>query len=361
MTRLSSDLPQFLHDLIASPPRAGEGVHGWIFRVARQLHAHRSEEDIFWLLKASLDGCGRHVPDRELIEAVHHSKDCAWQPNYGGSGYVSHPAKSIWPDRNKLQIDEIVQGGFGLYDLWETSPVRYETQSEPPTDQEDFDGELSRTGDPAWITSTVTVEGLGPFTEEIIDHLFPGNPLLCVGKSAYTFGTRRREVWRGRLSNCQFIVPSPMARVKGTTTDGKQSEHCLDNTGPRRFLVVEFDFSVKARDGVTDSEWAPMVLAWEADGVSVADACAALLANLAERAPLVLAVHSAGKSVHGWFYCAGQAEPTLRQFMEYAHIIGADPATWCKSQFVRMPEGTRDNGKRQTVYFFNPDAIGTQI
>ena len=37
---MTRDLPPFLRELLAAPPRAGEGVHDWIFRVARQLHAH---------------------------------------------------------------------------------------------------------------------------------------------------------------------------------------------------------------------------------------------------------------------------------------------------------------------------------
>ena len=43
--------------------------------------------------------------------------------------------------------------------------------------------------------------------------------------------------------------------------------------------------------------------------------------------------------------------------MRYAVSLGADRATWTRSQFVRMPDGTRDNGKRQTVYFFNPEVL----
>jgi hypothetical protein len=348
---VTTDLPQFLHDLIASPPKAGDGVHRWIFKVARHLHAHRSENEIFWLIKTSLEDCGRPVPDKgEIWPAIHNSRAVAWRPNDSGKPlYVAQPA---WPARDKPKVDGLVRQGFGLYDLWESSPVRYETPSDPCVDHE---------GDPVWITTTVSCESLGPFTEQIIDALFPGNPLLCVGKSAREFATRRREIWRGKLSRYPLIVPSPMARVKGKTGEGKESEHCLDNTGPRWFLVVEFDFSVKARDGVSDSEWAPMVRAWEADGISVADACAALLAHLAEQAPMALAVHSGGKSIHGWFYCAGQTESTLRRFMDYAHSIGADPATWTRSQFVRMPEGTRDNGKRQKVYFFNPVALGGEV
>jgi hypothetical protein len=47
----------------------------------------------------------------------------------------------------------------------------------------------------------------------------------------------------------------------------------------------------------------------------------------------------------------------LESFMRYAVMLGADRATWTRSQFVRMPDGTRDNGNRQTVYFFNPAVI----
>jgi hypothetical protein len=87
------------------------------------------------------------------------------------------------------------------------------------------------------------------------------------------------------------------------------------------------------------------------------DGQSAILLHLAEGAPLALAVHSGSKSIHGWFYCAGQSEERLRAFMRAAVAVGADRATWTRSQFVRMPGGTRDNGKRQTVYFFNPEVL----
>jgi hypothetical protein len=325
-------------DLIASAPRAGDGVHAWIYKVARQLHVHRSEEDIFCLLKAALVDCGRLVPDKEIWDAVRNAKATAWQRRAPGEPVVvSRPA---WPERDKAKIDEIVRQGFGWWDLCEKSPVRFD------------DG--------------------GIHTEEIIDALFPGNPLLCCGSQkvlspdrlTYEFDTKSREDWRGRLSSLPLIVPSPMIRIEGKTKAGKPSPHTLDNTGPRRFLVIEFDFSVKARDGVTDSEWATLVRGWSDASISVADACAALLAHLAERGPMALAVHSGGKSVHGWFACQQQTEEALRRYMNYAHTLGADHATWTRSQFVRMPDGMRETlargarfGKRQSVYFFNPSAI----
>ena len=87
------------------------------------------------------------------------------------------------------------------------------------------------------------------------------------------------------------------------------------------------------------------------------DAHAALLLHLAAHAPLALAVHSGIKSIHGWFYCLGQPEEKLRRFMRYAVSLGACTSTWSRSQFVRMPDGLRDNGKRQVVYYFNPGVI----
>jgi hypothetical protein len=171
-----------------------------------------------------------------------------------------------------------------------------------------------------------------PHTEQIVDALFPGNPWVCVGLSKIDFKTRRREELRGELSALALIVPSPMTARAGRTQDGKESEHTLQNTSARRFLVVEFD------SGKTDEH-------------------AALLLHLAERAPLALAVFSGSKSLHGWFHCAGVAEEKVSRFFRYATSLGADRATWTRSQFVRMPDGTRANGKRQAVYFFNPKVL----
>jgi hypothetical protein len=84
---------------------------------------------------------------------------------------------------------------------------------------------------------------------------------------------------------------------------------------------------------------------------------AAVLAHLAKKAPLALVVHSGGKSLHGWFFCEGRSEESLRQFMNGAVTIGADSATWPPLQFVRMPDGLRDGGARQVIHYFNPEVL----
>jgi len=319
------ELPRFVRDLIASFPRAGDGVHRHLFCLARYLHALRSEQDIFALLCAASNGCGRRVTDREIRDAILNSKPVAWRPSEKGPAFETSTDRPTWPARQHARIDTLARGGAHLYDLWETSPVRLEDPRASALPKP--------TQAPAhWhLTPTVTGRLSGSHTERIIDALFPENPLLCVarttGRRAGDFATRRREVWRGRLSRCALMVPSPMARVYGRTQAGRVSQHALEAVGPRRFLVMEFDFSEKARDGFTDSEWAPLVRAWRADGIGVADACAALLVHLAQYGPLALAVHSGGKSVHGWFYSAGRTDCELWPFMAYAHALGADPVT----------------------------------
>jgi len=212
---------------------------------------------------------------------------------------------------------------LGLYDLWESSPIRLES----PENQ----------------------------SEEIIDVIFPGNPLLCCGKADYEFATRRRVTWRGHLHRLAKIVPNPMLTVSGHTQDmGRLSEHTKEATAARVYLVIEFDFSEFAGDGKTPSQWAPLVREWTAAGITVGDAGAALHLHLALRLPLVLVVHSGGKSLHGWYYVYETADNQLRPFMAYAVSLGADPHTWLRSQFVRMPDGRRENGNPQITYYFDP-------
>jgi len=76
------------------------------------------------------------------------------------------------------------------------------------------------------------------------------------------------------------------------------------------------------------------------------------------RLPLALAVHSGGKSVHAWFPCPGLTDDQVRPFMARAVRLGADKATWTRCQFVRMPDGMRDNGNRQRVHYFAPNVLG---
>ena len=58
-------LPQFVRDLLSSPPKSGEdegGVHRYMFRVARVLHPYRSEAEIIDTLRAAHRNMRAHCP-----------------------------------------------------------------------------------------------------------------------------------------------------------------------------------------------------------------------------------------------------------------------------------------------------------
>src|SRR6266567_664139 len=93
------ELPQFLREMLAAPPRAGEGVHAWLFCVARQLHAHLPAGEIIALLECRVGECGRHVPRNEIVSAVQNSIPCAWHPGRTTAGLPV----SKWPTVNMEQ------------------------------------------------------------------------------------------------------------------------------------------------------------------------------------------------------------------------------------------------------------------
>lgn len=309
-------LPQRILNMLQSCPSAGAGVHNWVIRVAVRLHAFfHNKDDIADLIRKYSSNCGREVSDREIWDAINSSeKWLARKAAIAGtidSSYsewelakASSPTK--WPERNAELIETIAKAGPSLDELNARSPVRM------------IEGALQ--------------------AEEIVGILFPKGSLICVGETQGHFKTGPLEFYQrlNVLRRMQFIVPSPMSSREGhRESDGKLSAHTKENTGPRRFLVIEFD-------------------------QGAADQHAAVLWHLSQREPLVLVVHSGGKSLHGWFYCQDQEEVALLELMKYAVSLGADPATWTKSQFVRLPGGLRDNGKRQRVLYYDPKPIKSQ-
>ena len=308
-------LPNSVQKRLKNCPQPGLGINPWCLSTARCLVEHFEGEDVIAILEAHVSESGR---DRDIRRAVSAAR------GYANGERGSTESWRLWPAVDYATVHKIVLGSrVRLKQLQANSPVHVGTDR--------------------------------PMTEQILDALFPGDPLLCFGRSPNYFSTRPREFWRGKESSFQFIVPNTMTNETGLTRDGKVSRRCLDNTGPRRFLVIEFDISED------DGKWAPYVREWKAKGISVLDANVALLLELARRGlprlPLALAVHSAGKSLHAWYWCEGLTDEQLRPFMERAVRLGADYATWTKCQLVRMPDGTRDNGKRQQVHFFAPEVI----
>lgn len=169
--------------------------------------------------------------------------------------------------------------------------------------------------------------------DDWLDRLFPGAEWLCLAVDhPGSARSRRMERWQwGPAEACGLIVPSPMIGPSGKNLNGEVSHRCLENTGPRRWLVIEFD------TGTADEQAA---LHWHLDQAAEAMGWPRL----------ALAVHSAGKSLHGWYGLADD-EAAAESLMAYARTLGADTATWNRCQLVRLPGGTR-GGKKQEVHFW---------
>jgi hypothetical protein len=71
-------LPQFVRDLLSSPPKRGQGLNNWLFRIARVLHPYRERSEIVTLLRAATTG--ESLKAGEIERAVDNSASVAWQP-----------------------------------------------------------------------------------------------------------------------------------------------------------------------------------------------------------------------------------------------------------------------------------------
>jgi hypothetical protein len=275
MTEPTPELERFKVALDAKPcPPSGTGCHAWLFWAAcTAVEGGFNEEDVGQLIEDAMSRAPE--PAGEIEDAFRSARREERDP------------AMKWPPRDFKTVEKVLAGA-------EWSPERPNAAAAPT-----------------------------------LRLLFPGDPLLCIGKTSSDFAT-------GHLSDFKFldrnslIVPSPMTAKEGKTKAGHMSAHSLDNTGPRHYLICEADW------GSLEGQLKLLR--------RLADYCAPGL--------LVAVVHSGSKSAHGWFDFRGIPEGKVLRFFQYAVSLGFDPRTYLRSQFVRLPGGYRsDKNTRQEILF----------
>jgi hypothetical protein len=80
-----------------------------------------------------------------------------------------------------------------------------------------------------------------------------------------------------------------------------------------------------------------------------------MIKHLRQFLPLVLVLHSGGKSFHAWFNGCDSSEERVLAFRRHAASLGADKAVFTRCQMVRMPNQRREeNGNLQELHYFAP-------
>src|SRR5437016_11849699 len=102
MTSHTLELPRFVRDLLASPPRRGQGLNLWFYRVARVLHPYRDSAEIIELLRSAT--AGETVKRGEIERAVERSAATAWKP---GQATQTVPRVLAWPMVNAEQREAV--------------------------------------------------------------------------------------------------------------------------------------------------------------------------------------------------------------------------------------------------------------
>lgn len=180
------------------------------------------------------------------------------------------------------------------------------------------------------VDSPLDLQPLELRARDVVPVLYQPDEILYVGSGVS--GGHRVQVkdWSVRDDQQEFITPNPYERWQGTNLQGETTTgNCKDGIKCRRFLIVEFDL---APDGLPFSRGAQ----------------AKILTYLAATAPLVMAVDSGGKSIHGWFGCPSNPVEWFSKAVE----LGADPALWRIQQLTRLPGGLRQDGNRQSILYW---------
>lgn len=300
-------------------PTTGDGVHQRAMQFTNEVAKLKLWEGndgyVHKLFQDAAANCGRPVHEYEIQRLLDGSRQY-YQNNPNSK---RKPKIDIFPDFDESLINQLKEIKEG--ELLDQSPVK-------------------------------GLRCLSPFW--FIERLLPSDQYICIGSNKsykgkqgeiipfQKFQTRKLNAFDEKwMSDQELIVPNYMIKRRGLLSASKYkkrdqltekdySEHTLDNTGRRVYLILENDKVDKRKQE-------------------------RILYHFSKKIPLVCIVDSGGKSLHGWFNCVGESEDQVIKILKEACRHGADKQMRFRSQFCRLPNGVRNNGNQQTVLYFNPE------
>lgn len=264
-------------------------------------------------------GEGRHTWLFRVAASLNHQN---WKPEKNREFLSRICEANGWTDRMGKTLDDI-------FAKLEAGLVPTDTSRLPPWPAKNHAARRARFAFPPLFDPHGDT---GMSAADVLRSLYRPSDLLCVGWSKYRFTTLPAAELYHAAHNAEFVVANTMT-AESAPNGSKRNKQIASHPDDRRFAVIEFDTR------------------------ETRDEQAAVLSSLhTSAAPLVLAVWSGGKSIHGWYNVSGIPPHQKLTFFRHAAYLGADESLYDMSKLVRMPGGRRQS-TQQTILYWEPEHL----
>jgi len=240
-------------------------------------------------------------------------------------------------------------------------PCSSQTESIPKGSWPNVDYELIRqiAQPEAFVILGNRNASLPPASDEILERLFPGDPILCTASEDKILRSDFLRNLRGSLSSLIYVVPSRMRKLSDNAVATPLQAPREETIAPREYLVITIDACLEK----VSTPGKPIVSCFsQAAGLPDLDhihLLSSVILHLAAHAPLAMTVVDIGR-MQAWFACLGEEESSLREFMNLAVRLGCETEGWDKCMPVWIPDvmfpGDRPKN-RPVVLYFNSDNL----
>jgi hypothetical protein len=318
--------PYFLCELLEQCPTAGKGVHPWLHKVSRYLHAFHTFEEMHEILEVRTANCGRVLEPHEIPDAIKNSWEHRWIPGSGQETIIERRA------------------------AWLLNPVAKPISFVPDFDPEAAKAEAARIGidiTPEWLKAhspTSASISTGQYLQTIFLH---GERVVIFNRyksqgDIWPFGQSIKQYSQIHHPEGAWFLCNPVdGQEHYNPRTGRRSQRSMESVTAWRYAVLECDHEPK-------EEWWPIWLK--------------ILVQL--KLKIVSLTTSGGKSVHALVRvdCASKEEWDAFKAEHLRPLVrlgACDGSLWAV-RLTRLPGCYRGQNLQELLYL-NPEADGTPI